>query len=732
MKRSRWLPPEREPGEGGMVAFRRGVLLFLSLGTFQGAWMLVPWATESPGPTAFEAATIALGIALSGLVFLLRNRWPLLASRLYAVAGLPYVALVVVAFDRPVSLALLTLPALAAGLLLGRRSGILFGIGAVGLMVLLNDLVGVSDLAFWVVLLVFTTGLGALAGHFASQVDYWERALVQQQRGYIEQLRDRQGELNRTLKALDEAYESLKRTNEELRLARRQAEEARALKEQFVANVSHELRTPLNLIVGFAEMMYLSPEIYDGVTWTPMLEGDVHEVYRASRHLQGLVNDILDMARIDASRMPMFRELQDLRAIVQEAAKTVEPLFRQRGLTHTISCPDCLPDLFVDPTRIRQVMLNLYNNAARYTDQGGVRTTIVPAEDTIVVGVHDTGVGIGADQQESIFEEFRQPDPSLRGRGGAGLGLALSREFVRLHSGRMWVESTVGRGSSFYFALPLPGTIAMPMGLQRTPDRHRIALETAPVVVVDPDPSTAEMLSRYLDDRPVLSVSDVSELPAVIESEHPLAVILNLSPDLAPEAWFEAPAAAVERHGVPVFRCSIPSPSWLRSSTGFDEILTKPISQASLDRLFEGYAAPPARVLIVDNDPGFVRLVCRMLRDHRTTEIHTAYGGEHALRLAREAQPQLVLLDLLMPDVDGFAVLSALRADATTGNARIVAVTASGYAEEALQRLGRRLTLTQSTGLSPGTLVDLLSASLRFVRPDYVSEDPSATSREST
>jgi len=542
------------------------------------------------------------------------------------------------------------------------------------------------------------------------------------------ELRERRGELNRTLVALTEATRRLERANKELTIARQQADEARAVKEQFVANVSHELRTPLNLIVGFAEMMFLSPQTYEGVVWTPDLTGDIGRMFRASQHLQYLVNDILDLARMDVARLPMFREMTDVRSIVQEAGETVLPLIEQRGLTYSATWPESLPELLVDRTRIRQVMLNLLNNAIRFTDRGGISVQVEQTEDAVRVCVRDTGLGIPQDQMAHIFEEFRQATVGARGRGGAGLGLTISRRFVELHGGRMWAESEIGVGSLFCFSLPLPGTLSLAASLTRIPDRTRSDYSRAAVVLVDPHPSIADMLSRYLGDHPVLPASDIQEAEKLIEDHHPLAVVVNNMPDTPPEHWLGVLGESSRRYNVPILRCSIPSPSWLQQSSGINYCLTKPVTREALISAVETYCPQPGTILVVDDDPGFVSLVSRMLgTTNVATEVMTAYSGTEALRLARERTPDLMLLDLLMPEMDGFEVIKALRADATSRDIAIVAVTATSYAEEALLRRGSYFTLTQAKGLSTGVLTEILSEVVQRLHPDYVEEE--STSR---
>ena len=724
--RQHWLPEEPQRSEGGMTTFRQQLLLFLALATFQGSWFLVPWAIKSSGPTLLEVTTIACSLVLAISTYLLRIKWPVLTSWLYVWGSLGLFSLIAFTFPYSVVLALLAFPVLVAGLLLGPWAGLLAGLMASIVVSIGNPSTPeINTTVFWLIVVLSTCGTGMISGYALAQVDYWERTLVLEQRQSIVQLQERQGELNRALKAYNDACVRLERSNAELAVARQLAEEARVLKEQFAANVSHELRTPLNIIVGFAGEMYLFPESYKGVTWTPTLQGDIQELYRASQHLQSLVNDVLDLARIDAVRLPMYRELQDLRSIIDDAVKTVAPLFQQRGLTCDVHYAPDLPQLFVDRTRIRQVMINLFNNAVRYTNEGGITVRVVLHDRSVAISVQDTGIGIPQEQLENIFQEFTQVETGLNRRGGTGLGLALSRRFVSLHGGHMWVESEVGKGSIFYFSLPLPGTVPQAAPLQRTRDPRRADLSYAPVVLVDPDPSMADMISRYLDDRTILCARDVQEAIDLTQREHPLAVVINLPPDTPAASWTTPLGGPIERFGVPVFRCSIPSPSWLRYSAGLDGCLTKPVSRTALRDVIEECPRPTC-ILVVDDDPGFVRLVTRILEGMETVgEVHSAYSGAHALRLAQETRPDLILLDLLMPEMDGFQVLQALRAAPEPIGTRIVAVTATSYGEEVLAHRANYLTLTQETRLDTATLLQLLNSALERVRPDYTAGETS-------
>ncbi|MGQ9681020.1 MAG: hybrid sensor histidine kinase/response regulator [Anaerolineae bacterium] len=545
----------------------------------------------------------------------------------------------------------------------------------------------------------------------------WSEASEQRAMRLLVTLRERQGQLNRTLSALTEATRRLERVNRELGIARRHAEEARALKEQFVANVTHELRTPLNLIVGFAEMMYLAPETYEGVQWTPDLESDIGRLYRASKHLQSLVDDILDLARIDAGRLPMFRELQDLAPIIHEAVETVLPLLEQRHLSYSVTCAPDLPPLLVDRTRIRQVMLNLLNNAARFTDVGGIAVRAELCPEGVCVSVQDTGVGLAPEQLERIFEEFYQADGGGRHRGGTGLGLAVSRQFIELHGGRLWARSTPGEGSTFSFVLPLPGSLPQATSLLHVPAREPAS--RAPIIVVDPDPGLAHMLARYLGDYPLLPACDLPEAEALIDTERPQAVIINEEPQVH-AIRNETAILTLARYNVPVFRCSIPSPGWLSRASGFATCLTKPLALSSLQPVLDRYAPVAGTILLVDDDPGFVSLLARMVRSLGFRgHVLSAYGGREAIELARRFKPQLVLVDLLMPEVDGFAVLRALQQEPGLEAVTFVAVTASSFGEDAVLRGQSQFAITRAGGLSTGTVAELLRVALPLVQPVY-------------
>lgn len=288
------------------------------------------------------------------------------------------------------------------------------------------------------------------------------------------------------------------------------AEEARRAKEQFVANVSHELRTPLNMIVGFSEMIIQAPKAY-GAALPAALRADLDVILRNAQHLASLINDVLDRSQVEAGRMALTRERVALPEIIDEARSGVERLYGSKGLYLRVEVPAELPPVFCDRTRIREVLLNLLTNAARYAEQGGVDLHAWQEGSDVIVSVADTGPGIAPEDAGKLFAPFQQLDGSIRRRyGGSGLGLAISKDFVELHGGKMWLESEKGRGSTFFFRLPIE-PLALPDSpawrwldaeweyRQRTrPAAIPSAAVTPRLLVVEEGTALQRLLGRYL------------------------------------------------------------------------------------------------------------------------------------------------------------------------------------------------------------------------------------------
>ncbi|MBI3957210.1 MAG: hypothetical protein HY328_00270, partial [Chloroflexi bacterium] len=335
---------------------------------------------------------------------------------------------------------------------------------------------------------------------------------AQQQR---EEAQEHRAKLAQAVKELDISNKRLKSMTFELERARRAANEARCLKAEFAANISHELRTPLNLIIGFSEMMALAPQTYGEVPLPRPYRGDVQSIYRNARHLSNLIDDVLDLSQIEAGRMGLIRAPLSLAEVIDEAINTVSTLYTNKNLWLRIHIPDDLPRVEADRTRVRQVLINLLNNASRFTWQGGVTITASADEREVTVTVTDTGVGISQQDLPKVFQEFSRLSGSQQNDAvGSGLGLAICRDFVELHGGRMGVKSEQAGGTTFTFTLPLRADL----GIGRAPPAWETWVilpenRTGPmtVAVLSNEPAINRLFERYLDNYHIVSVKDETE-----------------------------------------------------------------------------------------------------------------------------------------------------------------------------------------------------------------------------
>ncbi len=548
----------------------------------------------------------------------------------------------------------------------------------------------------------------------------WAWSSEQQASKLLEELRERQGRLNQTVTALTEATRRLQRTSHELAKARLRADEARQMKERFAANISHELRTPLSLILGFSTMMHLSPEVYGEFDWPSTLRRDVRQIYESSRLLLDLINDVLDLSLVDAMQMPVRKERSDLACVISEAVGAARELLANRGIELRVVLPAEMPQFDFDRTRIRQVLLNLLNNAARFTEEGSITVTAEVSQREVVVSVVDTGSGISPEELSRVFDEFHQVDMSLRRtRTGTGLGLAISKRFVELHGGRIWAESEVGRGSTFHFSLPLShqGVLSPLIASQAPKPETKPEAET--IIVVDRDPLVGEVLSRYLEGYHVVRTPELTEARTLVAQWHPRALLLNVPPGSEPTEALQQDAMDTLPAKVPVLFFSLPSQSWLAAEAGVCGCLSKPIDP---DQLLEAIREIDGarEVLVVDDDWGFVQLVRRILEKADCKyNLRAAYDGAEALKLIEEKRPDVILLDLVMPGMDGFATLDALRARDSKLMIPVLLVTATSYGQDRFAQRSSGVNLVRRLALSPVETARCLQALLDVTEPDY-------------
>ncbi|MCX7680932.1 MAG: ATP-binding protein, partial [Anaerolineae bacterium] len=423
----------------------------------------------------------------------------------------------------------------------------------------------------------------------------WALSMAREAHKNAEEARQRRAEVKRVLKSLDEAYVRLERTNEALMLAQEAAEKAYRFKSEFVANVSHELRTPLNLITGFSEMIVTAPESYGGVPLPKEYRGDIMAIYRSACHLSDLIDDVLDLSRIEAGRMPLVKEDTDLRQVIQEATEMVRGLAEARGLKLELDLPNSLPLLPLDRTRIRQVLLNLLTNATRFTDTGGIEIRVRVEESEVQVTVEDSGRGISPERIARAFEAFSQLDDN-QAREGSGLGLAVSKRFVEMHGGRMWIESELGRGTAVHFTLPLPVTGTPPQYAQVVSTPPARIPDTRPLVLVlHDDERIISLLERYIHDCRFQLVTSTAQIQTAAHEWYPAAVIAdgsqaNRQRDLEQELCLPPE--------VPLITCPLPSMHRVGLHLGASDYLPKPVTREDLEEALAHLPHPPSTCLL--------------------------------------------------------------------------------------------------------------------------------------
>ncbi|HXV42653.1 MAG TPA: hybrid sensor histidine kinase/response regulator, partial [Anaerolineae bacterium] len=538
----------------------------------------------------------------------------------------------------------------------------------------------------------------------------WDRAMAVQR--HEEKLLDRQGELARALKALDVAYKQLEHLNYDLVRARAAAEEARQAKQQLATNISHELRTPLNVIMAFSEMMYLSPGSY-GQPLPPPYRGDIREIYRSSKHLLKLTEDVLSLSRIESREMKIHPEPHKLPEVVAEAISIIRPLMRGKQVELRADLPTNLPALMIDRGRVGQVLLNLLNNARRFTECGCITVQATLEPNQVKVTVADTGSGIPPTELHQVFKEFRQLDGMVSlHQEGSGLGLAISKRFIELHGGRIWAESEgiPGRGSRFHFTLPLREPYHFEAGLPesmpvvRTPTgRGRT------ILLLDQDPYIARMIEEGLEDCHVVIVQNVAEVPDLARELSVRGVVLNLSqPGLAWQQMQELQEQLPDL-SLPIIACPLVGPQQLGQALGVKDYLIKPITCEALAALLHRLDRPAQRILVVDDDPRMANLLLRLLAHMGEYELGWARNGQEGLRQMREQLPDLALMDLSMPEMDGYRLLAHLQQDPHLSHIPVGVITAhTGSLEEERRLGGRSLFVTHHTGFSNDEVLNYL------------------------
>lgn len=487
---------------------------------------------------------------------------------------------------------------------------------------------------------------------------------------------------------------------------KRLAEEANRLKSRFLSTISHELRTPLNLILGLSEMILRDSIDNDALLPDPTRK-DVEGIHAYSQHLGGLIGDVIDLATSDAGQLRLNHEYIDLVQSLRIVAESGSQLAADKGLRWEADLPGTEVWVWGDQVRLRQVALNLINNAVKFTTSGYVSFRIEHDSEFVTVTVQDTGLGIPDDEQQAIFDEFRQSNRSISlGYSGIGLGLAISKRLVEMHGGSISVFSTGEEGAGATFAFRLP--IAQRSPLELADDAEISTSPLQRVLVVTNNPDTCKSLCAHLRQRAfdvhVAMLKRKSDSPVITRNWHPDAVVLDVSTDAA-FGWDVL--MKIKKNtgmaGTPVF---------FFSSAQFEgtllelDYLTKPIEISELTRaLDEHWLLPdtdhPSRtVLVVDDEPSTLEMHARIVQSHSSSNrVLKARTGNEALEILHNEIVDLVLLDLQMPGMDGFEVLEVMHTLETVRQIPVIVITGKVLTESDMSRLNEGVTAVLGKGL---------------------------------
>jgi signal transduction histidine kinase/DNA-binding response OmpR family regulator len=504
----------------------------------------------------------------------------------------------------------------------------------------------------------------------------------------------------------------LKRRQIELEHARENAEAANRTKSQFLANMSHELRTPLNAIIGYGEMLYEDATESGQEELLP----DLKKITDAGRHLLGVINDILDLSKIEAGKMDVFVEDIELAPLVDEVRSIIEPLAAGNGNVLEISCTAEIGTMRTDRTKLKQSLLNLLSNAGKFTKNGRLSLAVERLDGGAEVRftVADTGIGMSEEQLGRLFQAFSQADASTTKKyGGTGLGLAITRHFCVMLGGEVGASSKVGAGSTFTITLP---DQRAEQPAEPAPAPAASASATT-VLVVDDDPAARELLASHLrrEGYRVLHARGGEEALAKAREARPDAITLDvMMPKMDGWSVLTRVKNDPELCDIPVVVVTILAERGVGLSLGAAEFLTKPVDRGRLSAVLRRLLRRDGPVLLVEDDPDSCAATRRKI-EKMGLEAATAANGREALQWLRaNPQPSVILLDLMMPEMDGFAFLDALRAEPQWSEIAVVVLTAKELTQAERALLAGRTRQVLAKGAA--TAVEVTEAVAAAVR----------------
>jgi PAS domain S-box-containing protein len=515
------------------------------------------------------------------------------------------------------------------------------------------------------------------------------RDITERKRAETE-IRQLNGELERRVASRTAAW---REANAALELARDQALEANRTKSSFLAQMSHELRTPLNAIIGYSEI--LQEDVQD--RGQEDLLPDLAKIHAAGKHLLILINDILDISKIEAGKVELFLEHFELEPMVRDVANTVRPLMEKNGNALHVKCAEDLGKVRNDVTRVRQCLFNLLSNASKFTEKGTVELEVsregTGSDSWIVFHIRDSGIGMTPVQMDKLFQVFSQADASTtRKFGGTGLGLAITKKLCKMMGGDVTVTSTVGQGSTF--TIRVPSEVVGPSAPITVPAPTATAVPVPgpqpgqpSILVIDDDPAILDLVNRYLSREGffVATARGGEEGLRLARELRPTAITLDvMMPGMDGWSVLSALKADPEVAGIPVIMLTLVNDKNLGFALGASDYLSKPLDRSRLVeavRLRCRSAAETRGLLVVEDDANTRELVRRTMEKDGWT-IQEAASGLEALAALKRGRFDLILLDVMMPDMDGFEFLTELRQHEAWRSIPVVVITAKDLTEE--------------------------------------------------
>ncbi len=524
------------------------------------------------------------------------------------------------------------------------------------------------------------------------------------------------GSIGRKIDAAEMARE---RALSALRLAKESAEHASLAKSQFLANMSHELRTPLNAIIGYSELLQEEAGDNDHEEYLP----DLHRIRASGKHLLTLINDILDLSKIEAGKMELHLETFDLDELMKDTLEGMGPQAAKNGNRLALECPEKIGKVHLDMTRVRQCLYNLLSNACKFTHEGTVtlaasRQTVAGEDretrDWLTLSVRDTGIGMTPEQLGKLFKPFTQADTSTtRKYGGTGLGLTICLKLCDLLGGGITVESEPGRGSTFTLRLPADARHQVTaVGETKPPETDGRA---GTVLVIDDDPAVRDVLARFLarEGFRTLAAASGAEGLKMARERHPSAITLDvMMPEM--DGWAVLLALKADQHtaDIPVIMLTMVDDSNLGYTLGATEYLTKPVDRQRLLDVLKKHCADGKSVLVVEDD-SLTRGLLRRILEADGWHVDEAENGRAGLARVEAHRPGVILLDLMMPEMDGFEFVTLLRRKPDWRDIPIVVVTAKSITSEDRERLNGQVSrVLQKGAYTREELLREVSASL--------------------